>query len=76
MGVLTDFATHGAACGKNFRAFSSQDPTEDYGFGSLFASVDCLVMGRKSFEKVLSFDEWGYADKDVAKQAADTSGGC
>ncbi len=42
-----------------------QDPGEDYGFGAFFASVDCLVMGRKTFEKVLSFDEWGYGDKKV-----------
>jgi dihydrofolate reductase len=43
----------------------NQDPAEDYGFGSFFASVDGLVMGRKTFEKVLSFDEWGYVGKRV-----------
>jgi dihydrofolate reductase len=43
----------------------NQDPDEDYGFGSFFSSIDCLVMGRKTFEKVLSFDEWGYAGKHV-----------
>jgi dihydrofolate reductase len=43
----------------------NQGSDEDYGFGSFFASVDCLVMGRKTFEKVLSFDEWGYAGKRV-----------
>lgn len=42
-----------------------QDPGEDCGFGSFFASVDCLVMGRKTFEKVLSFGEWPYGDKKV-----------
>jgi dihydrofolate reductase len=43
----------------------NRDAGEDYGFGDFFASVDCLVMGRKTFEKVLSFDEWGYAGKQV-----------
>jgi dihydrofolate reductase len=43
----------------------NRDSDEDYGFGTFFASVDCLVMGRKTFEKVLSFDEWGYAGKRV-----------
>ena len=43
------------------------DPyTEDCGFEEFFASVDCLVMGRNSFEKVLSFDvEWPYGEKRV-----------
>lgn len=40
--------------------------TEDAGFGEFFDSIDCLVMGRKSFEKVLSFDiEWPYGEKPV-----------
>ena len=38
---------------------------EDYGFGAFFASIDCMVMGRKTFEKVLSFGEWAYADKQI-----------
>jgi dihydrofolate reductase len=33
---------------------------EDFGFGDFFGSVDRLVMGRKTYEKVLSFDEWAY----------------
>jgi len=37
----------------------------DYGFAKFFASVDCLVMGRGSFEKVLSFGEWPYDSKPV-----------
>ncbi|NWK56035.1 dihydrofolate reductase [Verrucomicrobiaceae bacterium N1E253] len=44
----------------------NQDPESDYGFGTFFASVDCLVMGRKTFEKVLSFNDWPYANKQVA----------
>lgn len=33
---------------------------EDYGFNSFMASVDGLVMGRKSYEKVLTFGGWPY----------------
>ena len=29
------------------------------------ASVDAVVMGRKSFETVLGFDGWGYGDTPV-----------
>ena len=38
---------------------------EDYGYQQFFASVDALVMGRKSFEKVLTFAEWPYGRKKV-----------
>lgn len=34
--------------------------SEDYGYGELINSVDALVMGRNTFEKVLTFDEWPY----------------
>ena len=45
--------------------FNSDDPNEDYGFGEFFKRMDCLVMGRKSFEKVLSFQKWPYTGKPV-----------
>lgn len=38
---------------------------EDCGYGVFFDSVDALVMGRKTFEKVLSFDQWPYGEKRV-----------
>jgi dihydrofolate reductase len=38
---------------------------EDCGFANFFNSVDCLVMGRKSFEKVLTFKDWPYSSKQV-----------
>jgi dihydrofolate reductase/ubiquinone/menaquinone biosynthesis C-methylase UbiE len=40
-------------------------PDEDGGFKDFIASVDALVMGRLSFEKVLSFDAWPYGDLPV-----------
>lgn len=36
------------------------DPGENYGYDAFIASIDGLVMGRNSFEKVLEFDEWPY----------------
>lgn len=38
---------------------------EDYGFGAFFASIDTLVMGRKTYELARSFDEWPYQGKNV-----------
>jgi dihydrofolate reductase len=32
----------------------------DYGFADFIQRVDALVMGRKTFETVLSFDPWPY----------------
>ncbi len=38
---------------------------EDYGYTDFMDSVDVLVMGRMSFEKVLSFEKWPYGMKPV-----------
>lgn len=38
---------------------------EDCGYNDFMDSVDVLVMGRNTFEKVLSFDEWAYGSKPV-----------
>ena len=38
---------------------------EPHGYGEFFASVDALVIGRKTFEIVLAFPEWPYGDKRV-----------
>ena len=40
-------------------------PGEDCGYGAFMASVDTLVMGRHTYEKVLSFGDWPYGDKPV-----------
>ena len=37
-------------------------PGEDFGFNSFLESVDLIVMGRKTFEQVISFNEWSYQD--------------
>ena len=36
---------------------------EDYGYKAFFASVDALVIGRKTYDIVLSFGKWPYEDK-------------
>ncbi len=38
---------------------------EDCGFQAFFEKVDVLVIGRKTFEKVLQFDTWGYGSTRV-----------
>lgn len=38
---------------------------EDCGYKDFFNSVDILIMGRKTFEKVLTFQEWPYENKPV-----------
>jgi dihydrofolate reductase len=44
---------------------ASTETGEDYGFRQFFSSVDTLVMGRNTFETVLSFEKWPYGDKPV-----------
>jgi dihydrofolate reductase len=39
--------------------------SEDLGYEALMATVDALVMGRNTFEKVLTFDTWPYGEKAV-----------
>ena len=40
------------------------DP-EDYGYAAFMAGVDCLVMGRNTFEMAMSFPEWPHEGKRV-----------
>ena len=50
------------------------DPTEDHGYTAFIADKDWIVMGRGSYEKVLTFDEWPY-DRPVlvlSRQLTDT----
>src|SRR5258708_8507047 len=38
---------------------------EPHGYNEFIASVDAIVIGRKTFEKVLTFGDWPYGDKRV-----------
>ena len=35
-------------------------PDEDFGFKSFLESVDQIIMGRKTFEQVMTFNTWPY----------------
>jgi dihydrofolate reductase len=50
--------------------------TAEYGYNEFIAGIDAIVMGRKTFEKVLTFDEWYYGNKRVivlSRQSIDLS---
>jgi dihydrofolate reductase len=38
---------------------------EPHGYEEFMATVDALVIGRKSFESILAFDTWPYGEKPV-----------
>lgn len=46
-------------------AADSSDKAEDYGYQEFYDSIDCLVMGRNSLEKIINIPEWPYEDKRV-----------
>jgi dihydrofolate reductase len=45
--------------------FLLEDGAEAHGFDEFLATVDVLVMGRKTFETVLGLDPWPYGDTRV-----------
>ena len=45
--------------------FLPADGGEPHGYEEFIATVDALVIGRKTFETVLSFDAWPYGAKPV-----------
>jgi dihydrofolate reductase len=38
---------------------------EEHGYNAFIATVDALVIGRRTYEKVLTFDSWPYGEKPV-----------
>ncbi|HEY6102213.1 MAG TPA: dihydrofolate reductase family protein [bacterium] len=38
---------------------------EEHGYDAFMATVDAIVIGRNTFEKVLTFDEWPYGTRTV-----------
>ena len=50
------------------------DPTEDHGYEAFIADKDGIIMGRGTYEKVLTFGEWLYEQPVVvlSRQLADT----
>jgi dihydrofolate reductase len=45
--------------------FLPADGGEPHGYNEFFTSVDALVIGRKTFETVLSLPQWPYGEKRV-----------
>lgn len=39
------------------------DSFEDYGYADFLKSVDTVMMGRKTYDQLLNFDEYPYSDK-------------
>ena len=37
----------------------------EYGYNEFIADIDAIVMGRKTFEKILTFNKWYYGTKRV-----------
>jgi dihydrofolate reductase len=37
----------------------------EYGYNEFIADIDAIVMGRRTFEKVLTFEKWYYGNKRV-----------
>ncbi|WP_323171775.1 dihydrofolate reductase family protein [Natrialba sp. PRR66] len=46
-----------------FQQESDVANSDDDGFDEFFASVDCLVMGSRTYEQVLEFGAWPYEDR-------------
>jgi dihydrofolate reductase len=43
----------------------SADPGEDFGYFDFVSTVDALVMGRNSYERIRHYSVWPYKDKKV-----------
>src|SRR5438093_11537718 len=50
------------------------DGGEPHGYNEFIATVDALVIGRKTLETVLSFDAWPYGTKPVVVLSTTLSG--
>lgn len=46
-------------------AAAEKGSKEDYGYLDFMSTIDCIVMGRNTFEKVASFPDWPYNGKRV-----------
>lgn len=45
--------------------FLPHGEVEDHGYEDFMKSVDALVMGRNTYDKVLSFGQWSYGPKPI-----------
>ena len=42
-----------------------QWPGEDYGYAEFFAAIDTIVLGRATYDQVLTFGDWPFAGRQV-----------
>lgn len=45
--------------------------SEDYGYAGFISTIDYIVMGRNTYEKVLTFGEWPYNKKVIVLTSRD-----
>ena len=46
---------------------------DDLGYDAFVATVDALVVGRGTFDKVLTFDTWPYGERSASSSASSCS---
>ena len=49
--------------GLDFLSVVDTNPPEDTGYDAFFASVDVLIMGRRTYDVVIAFPSWPYEGK-------------
>lgn len=67
-------ARHDGAIDWLERANAAVPPDEDCGYADFMTSVDAIVMGRATFEKVLCFPDWPYGSTPVYALSASITG--
>jgi dihydrofolate reductase len=50
---------------------AGQEGSEDYGYAEFMSTIDHIVMGRNTFEKVLTFGGWHYDKKVIVLTSRD-----
>ena len=50
---------------------AGEEGGEDFGYAEFMSTIDHIVMGRKTFEKVLTFGEWHYDKKVIVLTSRD-----
>ena len=65
LGVSLDGYIAGESDDLSWLSIVQTDPPEDTGYEALMREVDVLVLGRNTYEKVLTFGDWPYHGKRV-----------
>lgn len=65
LGISLDGYIAGSDNDLSWLSVVETDPPEDTGYNALMADVDVLVMGRNTYDTVLTFGFWPYEGKQV-----------